>query len=101
MTTQSSTGPSVGDQVANALKLVGNVAITPGVAQLVEGNVSEGILYGVVGFAAKAVVSSTFGPVLWLAVAADSYAKSVQGRHLWESAPSAASPSAAKEPVAP
>ena len=95
------TSPSASAQVVNAAKLVGDVGILPGVGQLAEGKITEGVLYGVGGLAVKTVLAPVFGPlgwIAWVALGLDSYAKSASGTHLWEmkstSAP-AASPARA------
>jgi hypothetical protein len=78
--------PTAGEQVANGLKLVANVAVLPGTSQLVEGKVKEGVLYGAAGVAAK-MLSPLLGPlwwVPWVGVGLDSYSKSASGRHIWE-----------------
>lgn len=106
MTDQSSTGPSAGEQVANALKLAADVAILPGSGQLVEGKIGEGVVYGVVGLATK-IISPFLGPLFWIpwvAVGLDSFSKSTAGKHLWQlERPTSGAPSVSKEPssVAP
>ena len=68
------------------LKLVADVALTPGSGQLVEGKVGEGVLYGLAGVAAK-IISPALGPlcwVPWVTVALDSFSMSAAGKHLWE-----------------
>jgi hypothetical protein len=85
MSEHSNPGP--GAQVVNAAKLVGDVAILPGVGQLAEGKIAEGAMYGVGGLAAKALLAPVLGPLAWLAwvgLGLDSYSKSSAGKHLWE-----------------
>lgn len=72
--------PSVGEQVTNGVKILAELALLPGSSQIVEGKVGSGIVYGVAGFAAKAV----FGPIGWIVAGLDSYSVSSSGRHLWE-----------------
>ena len=80
--------PAPGTQAVNAAKLVANVAILPGIGQLVEGKIAEGAVYGVSGLAAKAllvpVLGGPLGLLAWVALGLDSYAKSSTGAHLWE-----------------
>lgn len=91
--TNSAANPSTaGDQVVNGLKFVGDIAVIPGIGQMVEGNVGKGIVYGVTGIAANAVL----GPWAWIATGLDSYSVSSSGKHLWElfgTSSAAASPS--------
>ena len=104
MADQSSAGPSVGEQVTNALKLVADVAIIPGSGQFVEGKIGEGVVYAVAGVAAK-IISPVLGPLFWvpwLFVGLDSFSRSAAGKHIWEPAqPSAAPPSGPQEPGRP
>lgn len=76
----SNDNPGSGEQVLNAAKFLADTMVLPGSSQLIEGNVGTGVIYGVVGVAAK----SFFGPWLWLGVGLDSYSKSASGKHLWE-----------------
>ena len=83
----SDTNPAPGTQVVNAVKLVADVGILPGLGQLAEGKVAEGALYGIGGLAAKALLAPMFGPlalVAWVGLGLDSYSKSANGAHLWE-----------------
>jgi hypothetical protein len=89
MADQPSERPAPGEQLANAVKLAANLAIIPGTSQLVEGNVREGLVYGLAGVASK-VVSPLLGPlwwVPWVGVALDSFSRSASGRHLWQLGP--------------
>ena len=94
--TNSGTIPvSAADQLVNGVKFVGNVAVLPGIGQIIEGSVGKGVLYGVTGFVAHAIV----GPWGWIATGLDSYSVSSSGKHLWElfgSSRAADSPSSAK-----
>jgi hypothetical protein len=94
MTEQSSTHPTAGEQVVNALKLVANVTVLPGTSQLVEGKVQEGMMYGLAGVASK-VLSPLLGPlwwVPWVGLGLDSFSKSSSGRHLWQLSPTKPQP---------
>ena len=65
---------------ANAVKLIGEVVITPGMSQLLDGNITSGAVHAAVGFLAKAFLGL---PGLLL-VAANSYSSSVTGKYLHE-----------------
>jgi hypothetical protein len=80
MSTSDVSAPSVGTQVTNGVKVLAELALLPGSSQIVEGKVGSGILYGVAGFAAKAV----FGPIGWIVAGLDSYSVSASGQHLWQ-----------------
>lgn len=71
---------SAADQLVNGVKFIGDVAVIPGIGQIIEGSVGKGILYGVTGVAANALV----GPWGWIAAGLDSYSVSSSGKHLWE-----------------
>jgi hypothetical protein len=66
--------------IKNGAMLVGDVAILPGVSLLAEGNLKSGTLHVVGGLLARAV----FGPIGWVAVAADAYTKSVTGKNIFD-----------------
>lgn len=76
----SATPASAADQAVNGVKLVGDIAVLPGIGQLFEGKVGSGVLYGVTGVAANALL----GPWGWIATGLDSYSLSSSGKHLWE-----------------
>lgn len=85
---------SASDQMVNGVKFVGNMAVLPGIGQIIEGSLGKGVLYGVAGIAANAIV----GPLGWIATGLDSYSLSSSGKHLWElfgSSKSADSPTSA------
>lgn len=88
MADQSITDPAPGTQAVNAVKLVADVGVLPGIGQLVEGKIAEGALYGVGGLATKAILAPVLGGPLgliaWVALGLDSYCKSSTGAHLWE-----------------
>lgn len=77
-----------GTQAVNAVKLVADVAVLPGLGQLVEGKIAEGAMYGVGGLATRALLIPVLGGplalVAWVALGLDSYSKSSTGAHLWE-----------------
>ncbi len=77
----SATNPvTSADQMVNGVKFIGDMAVLPGIGQIVEGNLGKGVLYGVTGIAAGAVI----GPLGWIAIGLDSYSLSASGKHLWE-----------------
>jgi hypothetical protein len=80
--------PAPGAQAVNAVKLVADVGVLPGLGQLFEGKIAEGALYGVGGLATKAllvpVLGGPLGLIAWVALGLDSYSKSSTGVHLWE-----------------
>jgi hypothetical protein len=98
MSDQSTSNPAPGEQVVNAVKLVADVGVLPGLGQLAEGKVAEGALYGIGGLAAKTILAPMLGPlglIAWVGLGLDSYSKSSSGRHLWElSSPIKKSPAA-------
>lgn len=69
-----------GEILANGAKIVGEVAIVPGVSLIADGDLRGGITHGVIGV----VAGTFFGPLGWLVVAADSYSRSVSGHYLYE-----------------
>ncbi|MDP1547832.1 MAG: hypothetical protein Q8L87_17630 [Anaerolineales bacterium] len=71
---------SAADQLVNGVKFIGDVAVLPGIGQIIEGRLGTGVVYGLAGFAAHAVV----GPLGWIAAGLDSYSVSSSGNHLWE-----------------
>ena len=76
----SQSTPSAGEQVTNGVKVLAELALLPGSSQIVEGKVGSGIVYGVAGFAARAI----FGPIGWIVAGLDSYSVSTSGQHLWQ-----------------
>lgn len=64
--------------VVNAVKIVGEVGVVPGTSLLLDGKIVPGLAHAVAGLAARAA----FGIPGLIVVAANSYAKSVTGRHL-------------------
>jgi hypothetical protein len=88
MDVKSVTDPAPGNQAVNAVKLVADVGVLPGLGQLFEGKIAEGAMYGVGGLATKAILAPVLGGPLgllaWVALGLDSYAKSSTGAHIWE-----------------
>ncbi|HEX8618834.1 MAG TPA: DUF6072 family protein [Thermoanaerobaculia bacterium] len=75
----SSTAPTDPvDVLANGAKVLGELAVIPGASLIADGDVKGGVLHGAIGIAAAVV----FGPIGWLAVAANSYSRSVSGRNV-------------------
>ncbi|MEO8033723.1 MAG: DUF6072 family protein [Acidobacteriota bacterium] len=66
--------------LANGAKVLGEIAVIPGASLIADGDLRGGITHGVVGV----VASIVFGPIGWLAVAANSYSRSVTGHNLHE-----------------
>lgn len=67
------------DVINNGVKLVGE-AVLPGASLLLDGNLVNGAAHVAVGAAAAAFVA----PWAVLLVVADSFSKSVSGKHLWD-----------------
>lgn len=88
MDVKSTTDPAPGKQAVNAVKLVADVGVLPGLGQLFEGKITEGAMYGVGGLATKAILVPVLGGPLgllaWVALGLDSYSRSSTGSHLWE-----------------
>ena len=84
------------DHMVNGVKFIGDMAVLPGIGQIIEGSLGKGVLYGVTGVAASAIV----GPVGWIVAGLDSYSLSSSGKHLWElfGAPRAADSPAPTKP---
>jgi hypothetical protein len=66
--------------VGRGVKIAAEVLVTPGSSLLLDGNVASGGLHVVGGLLARWAL----GPVGWVLVAADSYARSVTGKGLPE-----------------
>jgi hypothetical protein len=66
--------------VPNTLRLLGDTLVAPGTSLVLDGKLGSGAARMIVGVAARAA----FGPIGWLAVAADAYAKSTTGTGLVE-----------------
>ena len=74
-------GPNVpaGTVAINAVKGLADATL-PGASLLIEGNIKSGTLHVVGGLVARAL----FGPIGWLAFAADSFSLSVTGKHIYQ-----------------
>jgi len=64
--------------VLNGVKVAGEALVVPGASLLLDGNVKDGATHVVAAFVARALL----GPVGWAYVAADSFSRSVSGKHL-------------------
>jgi hypothetical protein len=64
--------------VLNGVKVAGETLVVPGASLLLDGNVKDGTTHIVAAFVARALL----GPLGWAYVAADSFSKSVSGKHL-------------------
>ncbi|MGH8652847.1 MAG: DUF6072 family protein [Gammaproteobacteria bacterium] len=73
---------SMGAQLFNFVKLVGDIALIPGTSLLMQGKVPQGGTHALLGFLAKAALGPVAGTVGWLLLAANSYAKSSSGKYL-------------------
>lgn len=65
--------------VENGVKLVGETLL-PGTSLMIDGDIKGGLGHAALGILATAA----FGPLAWVAIAADSYARSVTGKTLLE-----------------
>jgi hypothetical protein len=74
-------GPNVpaGTILINAVKGIADASL-PGASLLIEGNLKSGTYHLVGGLVARAL----FGPIGWIAVAADSFSLSVTGKHIYQ-----------------
>lgn len=72
-TTTASNSP-----ILNGVKVAGEALVVPGASLLLDGNVKDGATHIVAAFVARALL----GPVGWAYIAADSFSKSVSGKHL-------------------
>lgn len=86
--------------VTNGIRLAGDTLVVPGASLILDGQIGPGIARVAAGVAARVV----FGPIGWLAVAADSYAKTTTGtglaERLWSKAKSVREkPEDASEPT--
>ena len=64
--------------LTNGVRLAGDTLVAPGTSLILDGQLGAGVARVAVGFAARAAL----GPIGWLAVAADAYAKTTTGRGL-------------------
>jgi len=70
----------IGRVIANGIRLASDTLIAPGSSQILDGKVGSGLGRFAIGAAARAVL----GPIGWLVVGLDSYAKTTTGRGLLE-----------------
>jgi hypothetical protein len=68
-----------GGTVENAVKLAGEVVFLPGTSQLLDGNMISGAVHATLGYIARALL----GPPGLILIAANSFSKSVTGKHLY------------------
>lgn len=95
----------IGKVLANGIRLVGDTLIAPGSSHILEGKVGSGLGRFAIAAAARAVL----GPIGWLVVGLDSYAKTTTGRglldrvtqHVGNTTPTPAPPPAATVTVTP
>jgi hypothetical protein len=74
--------PSPAAEIVNAVKLVGDVMVLPGSSLLMRGNVLQGGAHAILGFLAWRFLGTAAGPVSWILLAANAYAKSSSGSYL-------------------
>ncbi len=72
--------PSGSTIVSRGVKIAGEAFVVPGSSLILDGNLVAGGLHMAGGIAARVLL----GPVGWFAVAANSYSKSVTGKHVTE-----------------
>jgi hypothetical protein len=71
-----------GVELLNALKLVGELVILPGSSLLMQGKVPQGGVHAILGVLAWKLLGRISGPVGWVLLAANSFAKSTSGTYL-------------------
>jgi hypothetical protein len=76
--------PSPANEVVNAVKLVGDLVVLPGISLLMQGKVPQGGAHAILGFLAARTLGTVAGPVCWILLAANSYAKATSGSYLHE-----------------
>jgi hypothetical protein len=64
------------------LKLVGELVILPGSSLLMQGKVPQGGVHAILGVLAWRLLGRISGPVGWVLLAANSFAKSTSGTYL-------------------
>ena len=72
--------PSGSTIVSRGIKIVGETFVVPGSSLILDGNILAGGAHVAGGLLARAFL----GPVGWFAIAANSYTKSVTGKHVTE-----------------
>ena len=71
---------SANDIVARGVKIIGETCVVPGSSLILDGKIGPGLAHVVGGFVARWAL----GPIGLLAVAANSYSKSITDQHLHE-----------------
>src|SRR5687767_10603764 len=79
-TTMTDKSIPAGNALINGAKVLGELGVLPGASLLIDGEVKSGTVHAVGGVLAGLVL----GPIGWFAIAADSFSKSVSGRHIHE-----------------
>jgi hypothetical protein len=74
--------PSPAAEIVNAVKLVGDVTVIPGISLLMRGSVLPGGAHAILGFLAWRFLGTVAGPISWILLAANAYAKSSSGSYL-------------------
>lgn len=62
-----------------AVKLAGDFAVMPGTSQILQGKLGSGLAHAALGIAGGAIL----GPIGWVAVAANSFTKSLSDENIW------------------
>jgi len=75
-------GVRPGVELLNALKLVGELVLLPGSSLLIQGKVTQGGTHAILGVLAWKLLGRISGPVGWVLLAANSFAKSTSGKYL-------------------
>ncbi len=79
--------PPTRGPLINAVEVVADVMILPGLSELIEGRIPSGLAYGTGGVLANLATRwgfATLGPISWIALGLDSYSMSVYQKHIWE-----------------
>ncbi len=66
------------DVIARGVKIAGEALLVPGTSLFLDGKIVDGTAHVLFGLLAKWAL----GPIGWIVVAADSYSRSVTGKHL-------------------
>jgi hypothetical protein len=74
--------PSPAAEIVNAVKLAGDVMVSPGTSLLMRGSVLPGGAHAILGFLAWRFLGTVAGPISWILLAANAYAKSSSGSYL-------------------
>jgi hypothetical protein len=70
--------PEPGRTLVNGAKALGELGILPGISLIADGDVKSGALHALGGVVAAALI----GPLGWILAGADSYSRSVTGKHI-------------------